>query len=32
LAENFLKSGDCKVFNEDALQYSQLQGLFDSRD
>ena len=32
LAENFLKSGDCKVFNEDALQYSQLQDLFDSRD
>ena len=32
LAENFLRNGDCKVFNEDALQYSQLQDLFDSRD
>src|SRR6266702_2208660 len=32
LAENFLRNGDCKVFNEDTLQYSQLQDLFDSRD
>ena len=32
LAENFLKNGDCKVFNEDTLLYSQLQDLFDSRD
>ena len=32
LAETFLKYGDSKVFNEDALQYSQLQSLFESRD
>jgi 2-methylisocitrate lyase-like PEP mutase family enzyme len=32
LAENFLKNGDCTVFNEDSLQYSQLQALFESRD
>jgi hypothetical protein len=25
LAESFLKEGDCGVFNEDAMQYSQLQ-------
>jgi 2-methylisocitrate lyase-like PEP mutase family enzyme len=28
LADNFLKTGDSKVFGEDALQYSDLQGLF----
>lgn len=32
LAEEFLRNGDCKVFNEDALPYSQLQDLFESRD
>ena len=31
LAENFLKNGDCKVFSEDALQYSQLQELFEDK-
>jgi 2-methylisocitrate lyase-like PEP mutase family enzyme len=29
LAEGFLKEGDCGIFNEDALQYSQLQSLFE---
>jgi 2-methylisocitrate lyase-like PEP mutase family enzyme len=32
LAENFLKEGDCGVFNEDAMQYSQLQNLFEGRE
>ena len=32
LAENFLKSGDCGVFNEDALPYSEFQNLFESRE
>ncbi len=30
LAANFLKTGDCAVFNEDALQYSELQAMFDA--
>jgi len=32
LAENFLTEGDCGVFNEDAMQYSQLQNLFEGRE
>ena len=32
LAENFLKEGDCEVFNEDAMQYSQLQNLFEGQE
>src|ERR1700722_13989108 len=32
LAENFLKEGDCGVFNEDAMQYAQLQNLFEGRE
>jgi 2-methylisocitrate lyase-like PEP mutase family enzyme len=32
LAENFLKEGGCGVFNEDAMQYSQLQNLFEGRE
>jgi len=32
LAENFLKEGDCGVFNEDAMQYSHLQNLFEGRE
>ena len=32
LAENFLKEGDCGVFNDDAMQYSQLQNLFEGRE
>src|SRR5882672_5193091 len=32
LAENFLKNGDCRVFNEDALPYSQFQNLFEGRE
>ena len=32
LAENFLKEGDCGVFNEEAMQYSQLQNLFEGRE
>ena len=31
LAENFLENGDCAVFNEDALTYSELQKLFKGR-
>ena len=32
LAENFLKEGDCGVFDEDAMEYSQLQHLFEGRE
>lgn len=31
LAGLFLQYGDCEVFNEDAMQYSQLQSLFEDR-
>ena len=31
LAENFLENGDCGVFSEDALAYSELQKLFKDR-
>jgi 2-methylisocitrate lyase-like PEP mutase family enzyme len=31
LAENFLENGDCAVFSEDALTYSELQRLFADR-
>ena len=31
LAENFLENGDCGVFGEDALKYSELQKLFKDR-
>ena len=31
LAESFLNHGDCEVFNEDAMPYSQLQNLFEGQ-
>jgi 2-methylisocitrate lyase-like PEP mutase family enzyme len=31
LAENFLENGDCAVFHDDALTYSELQKLFKGR-
>ena len=31
LAESFLNHGDCEVFNEDAMPYSQLQHLFEGQ-
>jgi len=32
LVKNFLKEGDCGVFNKGAMQYSQLQNLFEGRE